>query len=146
MASYELNPIAVEITYGLERLAMFVQKKKSISDIMWTDRLTYGEVYKGQEEQFSHYNFEEADVVNLRTDFDHWEKEVRRVAAKGYYLPAFDLVMKCSQNFNLLDARGAISVSERAVLIKRIRDMAKACATSYVEINEPSGMKEKANA
>ena len=145
MASYELNPIAVEITYGLERLAMFVQKKKSISEIKWTDRLTYGEVYKGQEEQFSHYNFEEADVANLRADFDHWEKEVRRVAAKGYYLPAFDLVMKCSQNFNLLDARGAISVSERAVLIKRIRDMAKACASSYVEINEPSLKKEPSN-
>ncbi len=145
MAGFELNPIAVEITYGLERLAMFVQKKKSISSIMWTDRLTYGEVYKNQEEQFSHYNFEEADVQNLRADFDHWEKEVRRVAAKGYYLPAFDLVMKCSQNFNLLDARGAISVSERAVLIKRIRDMAKACAVSYVETNEPSGKKEPSN-
>jgi glycyl-tRNA synthetase alpha chain len=145
MAGFELNPIAVEITYGLERLAMFVQKKKSISSIMWTDRLTYGEVYKGQEEQFSHYNFEEADVLNLRADFDHWEKEVKRVAAKGYYLPAFDLVMKCSQNFNLLDARGAISVSERAVLIKRIRDMAKACAVSYVETNEPSEKKEPSN-
>lgn len=146
MAGFELNPIAVEITYGLERLAMFVQKKKSISSIMWTDRLTYGEVYKNQEEQFSHYNFEEADVQNLRSDFDHWEKEVKRVAAKGYYLPAFDLVMKCSQNFNLLDARGAISVSERAVLIKRIRDMAKACAVSYVETNEPSEKKEPTNA
>jgi glycyl-tRNA synthetase alpha chain len=67
------------------------------------------------------------------------------VAAKGYYLPAFDLVMKCSQNFNLLDARGAISVSERAVLIKRIRDMAKACAVSYVETNEPSEKKEPSN-
>lgn len=145
MAGFELNPIAVEITYGLERLAMFVQKKKSISSIMWTDRLTYGEVYKNQEEQFSHYNFEEADVQNLRSDFDHWEKEVKRVAAKGYYLPAFDLVMKCSQNFNLLDARGAISVSERAVLIKRIRDMAKACAVSYVETNEPSEKKEPSN-
>jgi glycyl-tRNA synthetase alpha chain len=145
MASYELNPIAVEITYGLERLAMFVQKKKSISEIKWTDRLTYGEVYKGQEEQFSHYNFEEADVPNLRADFDHWEKEVFRLAGKGYHLPAFDLVMKCSQNFNLLDARGAISVSERAVLIKRIRDMAKACASSYVEINEPSVKKEASN-
>ena len=145
MAGFELNPIAVEITYGLERLAMFVQKKKSISSIMWTDRLTYGEVYKNQEEQFSHYNFEEADVQNLRADFDHWEKEVKRVAAKGYYLPAFDLVMKCSQNFNLLDARGAISVSERAVLIKRIRDMAKACAVSYVETNEPSEKKEPSN-
>jgi len=146
MASYELNPITVEITYGLERLAMFAQKKKRISDIMWTDRLTYGEVHKGQEEQFSHYNFEEADVENLRFNFDRWEKEVSRLAGKGYYLPAFDLVMKCSQNFNLLDARGAISVSERAVLIKRIRDIAKACASAHVEAGEPSEKKEKANA
>ena len=145
MASYELNPISVEITYGLERIAMFVQKKKRISDIMWTDRLSYGEVIKGQEEQFSHYNFEEADVENLRANFDHWSKEAVRLAGKGYYLPAFDQVMKCSQNFNLLDARGAISVTERAVLIKRIRDLAKACASSYVETNEPAVKKEPSN-
>ncbi len=145
MASYELNPISVEITYGLERLAMFAQKKKRIFDIMWTDRLTYGEVHKGQEEQFSHYNFEEADVENLRANFERWEKEVTRLTAKGYYLPAFDLVMKCSQNFNLMDARGAISVTERAVLIKRIRDIAKACAVAYVEASEPAA-KEASNA
>jgi glycyl-tRNA synthetase alpha chain len=145
MASYELNPISVEITYGLERIAMFVQKKKRISDILWTDRLPYGEVIKGQEEQFSHYNFEEADVENLRANFDHWSKEAVRLAGKGYYLPAFDQVMKCSQNFNLLDARGAISVTERAVLIKRIRDLAKACASSYVEANEPAVKKEPSN-
>lgn len=145
MASYELNPISVEITYGLERIAMFVQKKKRISDILWTDRLPYGEVIKGQEEQFSHYNFEEADVENLRANFDHWAKEAVRLAGKGYHLPAFDQVMKCSQNFNLLDARGAISVTERAVLIKRIRDLAKACAFSYVEANEPAVKKEPSN-
>jgi glycyl-tRNA synthetase alpha chain len=125
---------------------MFVQKKKSISEIKWTDHLTYGEVHPGQEKQFSHYCFEEADVENLRFNFDRWEKEVLKLAAKGYHLPAFDLVMKCSQNFNLLDARGAISVSERAVLIKRIRDIAKACASSYVETNEPSEKKENSNA
>ncbi|MDQ7773613.1 MAG: glycine--tRNA ligase subunit alpha [Elusimicrobiales bacterium] len=145
MASYELDPVSVEITYGLERLAMFAQKKRSIFDIMWTDRLTYGEVHKGQEEQFSHYNFEEADTENLRFNFEKWEKEVPRLAAKGYYLPAFDLVMKCSQNFNLLDARGAISVSERAVMIKRIRDLARACAVAHVEANEPSEKKEAAD-
>lgn len=138
MASYELNPITVEITYGLERLAMFVQKKKSIFDIMWTDELTYGQVHAGQEEQFSHYNFEEADVENLRYNFEHWSKEAKTLAKKGYYLPAFDMVMKCSQNFNLLDARGAISVSERAVLIKQIRDLARACAISYVSSVNPA--------
>ncbi|MEI7529690.1 MAG: glycine--tRNA ligase subunit alpha [Elusimicrobiota bacterium] len=146
MASYELDPVSVEITYGLERLAMFVQKKKNIFDINWNDRLTYGAVHAGQEAQFSHYNFEEADVENLRSDFDRWEKETFRVAGKGYYLPAFDLVMKCSHNFNLLDARGAISVTERAVLIKRIRDMAKVCASGYVAASGPAGRKEPANA
>ncbi len=136
MASYELNPISVEITYGLERLAMFVQKKKRIFDIMWTDRLTYGEVHKGVEEQFSHYNFEEADTENLRFNFDRWEKEVFRLAAKGYHLPAFDLVMKCSQNFNLLDARGAISVTERTKYIARVRNLAKLSAEAYYRQRE----------
>lgn len=132
MASYELNPITVEITYGLERLAMFVQKKKTIFEIQWNDELTYGEVHAGQEEQFSHYNFEEADVENIRNNFNVWSREVRSLAKKGYYLPAYDMVMKCSQNFNLLDARGAISVSERADLIKEIRNMARVCAGAYI--------------
>lgn len=143
MASYELNPITVEITYGLERLAMFVQKKKSIFDIQWNDELTYGQVHEGQEEQFSHYSFEEADIDNIRADFNHWSGEVRRLAKKGYYLPAYDLVMKCSQNFNLLDARGAISVSERAVLIKEIRNMARVCASAYVEKNKKTAEETK---
>jgi len=143
MASFELNPVSVEITYGLERLAMFAQKKKNIFEIKWNDRLTYGELHKSGEEQFSHYNFEEADVENLRSNFDRWEKEAARLAA-GYYLPAFDLVLKCSHNFNLLDARGAISVSERAVLIKRIREIARACALSY--LNEPARAGEATNA
>ena len=132
MASYDLNPITVEITYGLERLAMFVQKKKTIFEILWNDELTYGDVHSGQEEQFSHYNFEEADVENIRSNFVHWGNEVRKLAKKGYYLPAYDMVMKCSQNFNLLDARGAISVSERASLIKEIRNLARICAGAYV--------------
>jgi len=133
MASFELKPITVEITYGLERLAMFVQKKDAIFDILWTDDIRYGQMARAQEEQFSHYNFEEADVENLRFNFNRWESEVGRLAEKGYYLPAYDFVMKCSQNFNLLEARGAISVSERAVMIKRIRNMARICAETYIK-------------
>ncbi|MCX5785307.1 MAG: glycine--tRNA ligase subunit alpha [Elusimicrobia bacterium] len=136
VASFELSPISIEITYGLERLAMFSQKKKNIFDIKWNDHLTYGQMFKAQEEQFSHYNFEEADVENLRSDFDRWEKEVFRLAKMNYYLPAFELVMKCSHNFNLLDARGAISVSERVGLIKRVRDIARVCAAAYMKDNE----------
>ena len=136
MASFELSPITAEITYGLERLAMFAQKKKNIFDIKWNDHVTYGELHKGQEEQFSHYNFEEADVENLRSDFERWEKEVFRLAKINYYLPAYDLVMRCSHNFNLLDARGAVSASERVDLIKRIRNISRACAAAYVKDNE----------
>ncbi|HAF95651.1 MAG: glycine--tRNA ligase subunit alpha [Elusimicrobia bacterium GWF2_52_66] len=136
MASFELNPITVEITYGLERLAMFAQKKDSIFDIKWNNHVTYGELHKEQEEQFSHYNFEAADVENLRSNFERWEKEVFRLVKMSCYLPAYDLVMKCSHNFNLLDARGAISVSERVDLIKRIRVISRACAAAYVKDNE----------
>jgi glycyl-tRNA synthetase alpha chain len=137
MASFELNPISVEITYGLERLAMFVQKKKNIFDLMWSDRVTYGGMYKEQERQFSHYNFEYAGVAGLRRNFEDYEREIAVLLKSGHYLPAYDLVMKCSHCFNLMDARGAISVSERVGLIKKIRDIAKACAAAYVKANEP---------
>lgn len=137
MASFELDPISVEITYGLERLAMFVQKKRNIFDLMWNDRVTYGEMHREQEKQFSHYNFECADVGRLRRDFEDHESEISVLLKNGYYLPAYDLVMKCSHAFNLLDARGAISVSERVGLIKKIRDIARACAAEYVRVNEP---------
>ncbi len=137
MASFELNPISVEITYGLERLAMYVQKKKSDYELMWNDRLTYGEMYRTQEKQFSHYNFEYADVPNLRRNFDDYEREIFVLIKNGHYLPAYDLVMKCSHSFNLMDARGAVSVSERVGMIKRIRDIAKACAAAHVKANEP---------
>ena len=137
MASFELCPVSVEITYGLERLAMFVQKKNNIFDLMWNDRVTYGEMHKEQEKQFSHYNFEYADVAGLRRNFDDYEREIAVLLKHGHYLPAYDLVMKCSHCFNLMDARGAISVSERVGLIKKIRDIARACAAAYVGANEP---------
>jgi len=141
MASFELNPISVEITYGLERLAMFVQKKKSVYDLMWNDRVTYGEMTKAQEKQFSHYNFEYADVAALRRNFEDYEREIAVLVKAGHYLPAYDLVMKCSHAFNLMDARGAISVSERVGIIKRIRDIARACAVAHVKANEPQEQK-----
>ncbi|PIS46623.1 MAG: glycine--tRNA ligase subunit alpha [Elusimicrobia bacterium CG08_land_8_20_14_0_20_51_18] len=136
MASFVLFPISVEITYGLERLAMFSQKKKSVYEIKWNDKLLYGEMTKQQEKQFSHFSFEHADTGRLKEGFNFYESQVRLLNEKGLYLPAYDMVMKCSHNFNLLDARGAISVSERANLIKRIRDMARLCAKGYVERNQ----------
>ena len=133
MASFELNPVSVEITYGIERIAMFSQKKKNIFDIKWSDELTYGEMYKKSEEQFSHYNFEAADIGKLKNDFNDNEAAARDLASRKYYAPAYDLAMKCSHSFNILDARGAVSVSERVSLIKRIRDLSKICASAYVK-------------
>ena len=92
---------------------------------------------KAQEKQFSHYNFEYADVAALRRNFDDHEREIAVLVKAGHYLPAYDLVMKCSHAFNLMDARGAISVSERVGIIKRIRDIAKACAAAHVKAHEP---------
>jgi glycyl-tRNA synthetase alpha chain len=133
MASFDLFPVTVEITYGLERLCMFSQKKDNIFDIMWNEKITYGEVHKEMEKQFSVYSFEKSDVDRLRQDFDYYEKEVLRLTKDSLFYPAYDMVMKASHSFNLLMARGTISVAERANLIKRIRDMARLCADEYVK-------------
>lgn len=127
-----LNPISVEITYGLERLAMYSQKKNSVFDVLWTPHVTYGQVHLEDERQFSRYNFEEADVPLLRRHFDDWEGEAKRLLDKGLVLPAYDAVMKCSHLFNMLDARGAISVTERVTFIGRVRGLARRTAESYV--------------
>lgn len=136
MAGYSLNPITAEITYGLERIAMYCQKKDSVFDIMWNDKSTYGDVVKEAEKQFSHYYFEEADVENLRRYVAEHEEECVRLCAKGLYLPAYDSAMKVSHYFNMLEARGAISVSDRTNIITKIRNLAKLCAKVYVEAGE----------
>lgn len=128
-----MNPISVEITYGLERLAMYSQKKNSVFDVLWTPTTTYGQVHLEDEKQFSRYNFEEADVPQLRRHFDDWEAEARRLLEKALVLPAYDAVMKCSHLFNLLDARRAISVTERVTYIARVRGLARRAAESYVK-------------
>ncbi|HNF59985.1 MAG TPA: glycine--tRNA ligase subunit alpha, partial [Elusimicrobiota bacterium] len=128
----DLNPISVEITYGLERLAMYSQKKNSVFDVLWTPTVRYGDVHLNDEKQFSQYNFEEADVPPLRRHFDDWEAEARRLLDKPLVLPAYDAVMKCSHLFNLLDARRAISVTERVTYIGRVRTLARRVAEGYV--------------
>ncbi|HNA61032.1 MAG TPA: glycine--tRNA ligase subunit alpha [Elusimicrobiota bacterium] len=128
----DLNPISVEITYGLERLAMYSQKKNSVFDVLWTPTVRYGDVHLNDEKQFSQYNFEEADVPTLRRHFDDWEAEARRLLDKPLVLPAYDAVMKCSHLFNLLDARRAISVTERVTYIGRVRTLARRVAEGYV--------------
>ncbi|MEZ7893196.1 MAG: glycine--tRNA ligase subunit alpha [Candidatus Wallbacteria bacterium] len=132
----DLNPITVEITYGIERLATYIQKVDSIFDIEWVNGITYGEIYHQNEVEQSKYNFERADTSMLFDLFTTYEKESKRLMSEGLALPAYDYVMKCSHSFNLLDARGAISVTERVKYIGRIREMAKAVAAAYLKKRE----------
>ncbi|MBI4677900.1 MAG: glycine--tRNA ligase subunit alpha [Elusimicrobia bacterium] len=133
MGSMPLNPIPVEITYGLERIALYLQKKKSVFDLDYSDRVTYGDLHLPGERQFSRYHFEEADIELLARHFKEFEAEGERLAAKGLTLPAYDCVVRVSHLFNVLDARGAISVDERAKLIGRVRGLAKKVINLYLE-------------
>jgi glycyl-tRNA synthetase alpha chain len=129
----DLSPISVEITYGLERLAMYSQKKDNVYDLVWKPGVTYGQVHLEDERQWSRYNFEEANIEMLLRHFEDWEKEAMRLLDKSLVMPAYDAVMKCSHLFNLLDARGAISVTERTSCIGRVRAVARRVAEQYLE-------------
>ena len=129
----ELNPITVEITYGLERLAMYSQKKDNVYDLIWTEGLTYGDVFLSNEQEFSTYNFEKSNIEMLFRNFNDFEKEAAAMLDAGLVGPAYDYVLKTSHTFNLLDARGVISVTERANYIFRVRTLAKRTAELYVE-------------
>jgi len=135
----DVKPVAVEITYGLERLAMYIQEKEDVYDLEWVSGVSYGDIFHRNEVEQSHYNFEIADTALLFQLFDMYEKEAGRIIEAGYVLPAYDYVLKCSHTFNLLDARGAISVSERTGFIGRVRNMARMCAQSYLEQREKLG-------
>lgn len=128
----ELNPITVEITYGLERVAMYLQQVDNVFELVWAEGVTYGDIHHETEMQFSKYNFETADVAALTTGFQAWEDECYRLLDAGLTLPAYDCCIKTSHFFNLLDARGAISVAERAGYIARVRALARQCAESYI--------------
>lgn len=131
--SIDLKPVTVEITYGLERIAMYLQKVESVYDIQWNQKVNYGEIFHEAERQFSAFNFEQANVAELRRSFDFFESEALRLAAIGLTLPAYDYCLKCSHTFNLLDARKAVSVAERTRYIGRIRAIARQVAQHYVE-------------
>lgn len=135
----DCKPVCAEITYGLERLTTYIQNKDSVFDIEWVGDVTYGDIYLQNEIDYSHYNFEVADIEALQTWFEMYEKEAKRVVEKGLVLPAYDYVLKCSHTFNLLDARGAISVTERTGYIARVRALARLCAQAYVEQREKLG-------
>jgi len=136
----ELDPISVEITYGLERITMFLGLSRNVYDIEWVPGgPSYGQVRHQDEVEQSKYYFELADVEFLRAQFEGNEKEARRCLEAGLVLPAYECALKCSHQFNVLDARGAVSVTERVALIKRVRDLAVACAKGYVARREELG-------
>ena len=129
----DCDPVCGEITYGLERLAMFIQNKTNVYDIEWIGDVKYGDVFHHNEVEYSKYNFEYSDATMLVQLFDMYEKEAEHVLECGVVQPAYDYALKCSHVFNLLDARGAISVTERTHYIARVRNLAKKCAEKFVE-------------
>jgi glycyl-tRNA synthetase alpha chain len=133
LGGLELDLIPAEITYGLERLAMFLQDKGTAFELEWAPGITWGEIYRENERQWSVYNFEAAPVDVLTRRFEEHEEECRRLIELALPLPAYDQVLKCSHAFNLLDARGAISATERAAYIGRVRNLARSVAELYVE-------------
>jgi glycyl-tRNA synthetase alpha chain len=135
----ELEPITVELTYGMERLCMYLQEKESVYDMKWNDTVTYGDVYHQNEVEQSRYNFDVSDQAMLFAAFEASERECSRVCDLGLALPAYDHCLKCSHVFNLLDARGAISITERANYIARVRKLAAAIARVYVQTREDMG-------
>lgn len=137
--SVEVNPIPVELTYGLERICMYLQGVDNVFDLKWNDTITYRDVYHQQEVEQSTYNFEIADVDLLFDLFTKYEAEAHRIIEKGLVIPAYEYGLKCSHTFNLLDARGAISVTERTGFIKRIRDIARAASKAYLIQREEMG-------
>ncbi|MBK5930444.1 glycine--tRNA ligase subunit alpha [Halochromatium salexigens] len=139
----ECRPVTGEITYGLERIAMYLQGVESVYDLRWTDSATgpvsYGDVFLQNEREQSAYNFEQADVAALFAAFDHCERQSQALVAAGLPLPAYEQVLKASHTFNLLDARGAISVTERQRFILRVRTLARAVAEAYYQSREALG-------
>ncbi|MDL2286415.1 glycine--tRNA ligase subunit alpha [Desulfococcaceae bacterium OttesenSCG-928-F15] len=137
--SIEVKPVSVELTYGLERLAMYLQGVDNIFDLKWNETYTYGDIFHQQEVEQSRYNFEEANVPFLFDLFAGFESEAKRLIEKGLVLPAYEFGLKCSHTFNLLDARSAISVTERTGYIARIRNIARACSEAYLAQREALG-------
>ena len=137
--SIDLHPVTAEITYGLERIAMYLQGVNSVYDIKWNDEITYGQIFHQAEVEFSTFNFEEANVEKMIDFFNTYETEALKLVEKNLILPAYDYCLKCSHTFNLLDARKAISVAERTRYIGRIRNIARKVAESYVAQREEMG-------
>ena len=136
---FDLNPPAVEITYGLERIAMYLQGVREMTSVRWNERVTYGEIYRQSEIDHCTYNFELADVSTLQTIFDLYEGEARRTLDQNMVGPGLDLILKCSHTFNLLDSRGAVGVTQRAAYLGRIRALSRRAAAAYLDQRERLG-------
>jgi glycyl-tRNA synthetase alpha chain len=134
LGGFDVELVPAEITYGMERLAMFLQGKRSALELEWTPGITWGDVYRENEREWSVYNFELAPVEILTRRFGEHEEECRLLLERGLPLPAYDQVLKASHTFNLLDARGAISATERAAYIGRVRNLAREVAQAYLEL------------
>jgi glycyl-tRNA synthetase alpha chain len=135
----DLHPVCAELTYGTERIAMYIQGIDNVYDLQWNDRVTYGDVHHQGEVEWSIYNFEKADVEMLRKIFDMYEGEGIRTADMELVLPTYDCCLKCSHTFNMLNARGAISVAERTSYIGRVRNLARLSAELYMKQREKMG-------
>ena len=135
----ELDPVAVELTFGLERLAMYIQNVENVYDLIWVGDIKYGDVHHRSEIEFSTFNFEYANIEMHRRLFDEYETECNTLLEANLPLPAYDYCMKSSHAFNLLDARGAISVTERQAYILRVRKLARACAEGFLAVREAMG-------
>ncbi len=138
LGGLDVDVVTAEITYGTERLAMYLQGKSNAFEVEWAPGVAWAEIFRENERQWSVYNFEEADVPLLRRHFDEHEHECERLLERGLPLPAYDHVLKCSHAFNLLDARGAISATERAATIARVRNLARRVALAYLEQRQPA--------
>ena len=135
----EVSPVTSEVTYGLERLSSYIQDVESVFDLEWGNGVSYGDIFKQPEFEHSKYSFEESNQEMLEKQFDNFEKEANKQIENGLVHPAYDYILKCSHTFNLLDARGTVSVTERAGYLSRIRNMARKVARAFVEEREKLG-------
>lgn len=139
VGGFDVEQVPVELTYGLERIAMYIQDRDNVFDLKWTDQVSYGEVFQRIEWEQSSYSFDYADVELLFSLFNSYETEAKRLLDLNLVYPAYDYILKCSHTFNNLEARGAISVTERAAFIGRVRALARLCAKRYLEQREEAG-------
>lgn len=135
----EVNPVTSEVTYGLERLSSYIQDVESVFDLEWGNGVSYGDIFREPEFEHSKYSFEESNQAMLEKMFNDFEAEANRLIEEGLVHPAYDYILKCSHTFNLLDARGTVSVTERAGFLSRIRNMARKVARAFVEEREKLG-------